>query len=112
MLHVWVVDHPCGPFAGIEADAASMPGRCLHAHGATTETSTTLAATEPGSRKKTLDRYFACLRLRGITVPEGPARSVLVAINFLDPTIRTAHDNCSAFMPPTVAALLGLADPS
>ena len=25
MLHVWVVDHPCGPFAGIETDGAQGP---------------------------------------------------------------------------------------
>ena len=32
MLHVWVVDHPCGPFAGIETDGAQGPHgtSCLH----------------------------------------------------------------------------------
>jgi hypothetical protein len=33
MLHVWMVPHPCGPFAGIETDGASSHGTgCGHAH--------------------------------------------------------------------------------
>jgi hypothetical protein len=29
MLHVWLADHPCGPFAGIEGHG----GGCAHGHG-------------------------------------------------------------------------------
>jgi hypothetical protein len=30
MLHVWVTEHPCGPFAGIEG--GGHPGACHHTH--------------------------------------------------------------------------------
>jgi hypothetical protein len=32
MLHVWVVENPCGPFAGIEGGGASHGASCEHAH--------------------------------------------------------------------------------
>jgi hypothetical protein len=108
-----VVDHPCGPFAGIETAGASMPGRCLHMHGAddaagpsTTVVSKAVDATS--LRRNALERYLACMRLRGVSVPNGSARVALTGISFRDPATRTAHDNCSALMPPTIAGLLGL----
>jgi hypothetical protein len=32
MLHVWVVENECGPFAGIEGGAGSHGETCEHAH--------------------------------------------------------------------------------
>jgi hypothetical protein len=39
MLHVWMIDHPCGPFSGLEGHG----GDCTHSHGGETEVN---AATE------------------------------------------------------------------
>ncbi len=111
MLHVWVVDNSCGPFAGIETGTNSMPGACVHGHGTSTESSDSSGApvtTIPQARRDVMGKYIACLRIRGASVVEGPTRLALATLNFNDPTVVAAHGHCSALMPPSVAKFMGL----
>ena len=60
MIHVWITQNPCGPFAALEGVGAGqvLPGQT---RAATTCTVPTAAASEPSRTKKIL----ACLTHSG-----------------------------------------------
>jgi hypothetical protein len=94
MLHVWITDHPCGPFAGLEGHG----GSCVQDHDHDSHDQ----GTGGGSQGEATQTFARCMGDHGFALPESGTRAsagpnpLSGALDGQDPQLRAAIEQCRA----------------